>query len=236
MSRVMVLAPYVVITAAHLVCELLPGTTADTLSDVTQVLLVPALALWLTLAPGGAATRRLLRLVGIALVFCWLGDTIPRFLHGDAAFGAMIGSFAVAQVFFVAAFWPWRARSVLHRRRLLLVPYVVVLVVLLIACVPAADAMAPAVIVYGCVLSAMGITATGLNRWTWIGGAVFVVSDGLIAAEAFDVWTQPGHGFWVMITYCAALAFLVRGVIGLDSVHDSELDRPAADPRAHVAG
>jgi uncharacterized membrane protein YhhN len=172
---------------------------------------MPALALFLVAS--ARQPTRLVRLTRWALLFSWLGDSVPRLLDGDAAFGAMLGSFLVAQVCYIRAFRPYAGRSVLRVRRGWLAPYAVALVVLLAACVPASGVLAPAVIVYGVCLAAMAVHATGLNPLTWAGGAIFMVSDSLIALDAFDVWTQPGHDFWVMLTYCAAQLLLVLGVL-----------------------
>jgi len=202
------LAPYLAVTALHLACD---AAGWDTLASVTQVLLMPALALFL-IASARQPTR-LVRLTRWALLFSWLGDSVPRLLDGDAAFGAMLGCFLVAQVFYIRAFWPYAGRSVLRVRRAALTPYAAALLVLLGLCVPAAGVLAPAVVVYGCCLAAMAVLATGVNPLTWAGGTIFMVSDSLIAMDAFDVWTQPGHDFWVMATYCTAQLLLVLGVL-----------------------
>ena len=54
----------------------------------------------------------------------------------------------------------------------------------------------------------------GLGVRGGIGGAVFVVSDSLIALNTFDVLTLPAHEVWVMATYVAAQVLLVLGVMG----------------------
>ena len=208
--RPTLLTPYLLITAVHLAAQL---AGASALASATQVLLMPALALALLL---GASTRepsRLVRLVRWALLFSWLGDTVPRFFSDDAGFGPMLGCFLLAQICYVRAFWPDRERSVLHVRRGWLTPYVVALLALLATCVPQAGALAPAVIVYGCCLAAAAVLATGVNTLVWAGAAIFMTSDSLIALDAFDVWTQPGHDFWVMATYCAAQLLIVLGAL-----------------------
>ncbi|MDH2413710.1 lysoplasmalogenase [Nocardioides sp. CER19] len=202
------LAPYLLVAAAHLLCD---AAGWDALAAATQVLLVPALAL--VLVGSARQSTRLVRLTRWALLFSWLGDTAPRLLDDDAAFGAMLGCFLVAQVFYISAFRPYAGRSVLRTRRGWLTPYVVALLALLATCAPAAGALAPAVVVYGCSLAAMAVLATGVNKLTWAGGAIFMASDSLIALDAFDVWTQPGHDVWVMGTYCVAQLLLVLGVL-----------------------
>jgi uncharacterized membrane protein YhhN len=202
------LAPYLAATALHLVCDV-AGWNA--LADATQVLLMPALALFL--AGSAREPAPLLRLTRWAILFSWLGDSVPLLLTGDAAFGVKLACFLLAQVCYIRAFAPYAATSLLRTRRAWLAPYAVAVVVLLALCVPAAGALAPAVVVYGCCLATMAVLATGLNPLTWAGAAVFMTSDSLIALDAFGVWTQPGHDFWVMATYCAAQLLLVLGVL-----------------------
>ena len=70
------------------------------------------------------------------------------------------------------------------------------------------------VLLYGACLGAMAVLSTGVNRLTAVGGALFLVSDGLIALGAFVVgFGLPLQGFWVMATYLAAQALIVAGVL-----------------------
>src|SRR5690606_29259799 len=100
---------------------------------------------------------------------------------GDTAFLLMVGFFLVAQVVYIGAFWPHRAESVLHRRRALLIPYAVAIVALVLACAPNAGPLLVPVLAYGLLLGSMAVLATGVNTLVWAGGALFLVSDGLIA-------------------------------------------------------
>ena len=114
--------------------------------------------------------------------------------------------------------WPtpnvFNARSVLHVRRPLLLVYVVAVVALVLACVGGASEMLVPVLVYGACLGTMAVLSTGVNRVTAAGGALFLVSDGLIALEAFvPGFDLPAQGFWVMTTYLAAQALIVAGVL-----------------------
>ena len=77
----------------------------------------------------------------------------------------------------------------------------------------AAELLLP-VLVYGACLGTMAVLSTGVNRLTAIGGAVFLVSDGLIALDAFvPGFGLPAQGFWVMATYVAAQVLIVAGVV-----------------------
>ncbi|GED11081.1 lysoplasmalogenase [Cellulosimicrobium cellulans] len=204
------------LTLVHLAAQL---AGASALADMSQWFLMPLLAgcLWLatrrTDGDGPARRSRLVRLTLVALGFSWLGDTAPDLADGDAAFLVMVGFFLCAQVTYSLAFWPYRAGSVL-RRPLALAPYLLAFLVLVAACAPGAGALLVPVVVYGACLVLMAVTATGVDRLAAVGGAVFLVSDALIALDAFAPWyALPAQGFWVMLTYVVGQMLLVLGVL-----------------------
>lgn len=203
------MAAFSVLATGHLVAQLVGS---EGFAGVSQVLLVPPLVGYVALTR--SPVRRSLML---ALGWCWLGDTVPRFLSGDAGFLAMVGCFLVAQVVFVRIFWPDRGSSVLAAgQRGWLAPYVVVFVLLLVLCAPGAGVLLPAVLIYGGCLTAMAVLATGVSRLVTAGGVLFLVSDGLIALGAFAPGfdSLPYGGFWVMLTYTLAVLLLTVGVSG----------------------
>ncbi|MBR8742976.1 lysoplasmalogenase [Nocardiopsis sp. MG754419] len=203
------LALFTVLAVAHLAVRLLG---IDEWSRPTQAFLMPALMLVVAGATGRPRSR-LLCLAMVALVFSWLGDTAPAFASGDTGFLLMAGFFLVAQVVYVVAFWPHRTVSVLHRRRWLLTPYVGTVVLLVGVCAPHAGELLIPVLSYGLVLGTMAVLATGLGPWVAVGGALFLVSDALIALSAFAPgWNPPLNGFWVMSTYIAAQTLIVLGL------------------------
>ncbi|MDM7831386.1 lysoplasmalogenase [Cellulomonas edaphi] len=218
-------AAYALAVVVHLGALL---TGADGLADASQWLLMPLLAAVLVTAtrwPRGHLARWAL----VALAASWLGDSLPSLLESDAAFLAMIGCFLVAQVAYVVAFAPDVRRSVLHRRPVLLAPYVLVLVGLVAACAPHAGGLLVPVAVYGGVLTAMAVLATGVGPLVAVGGAVFLVSDALIALERFvPAWDLPGQDAWVMLTYCAGQALIVAGVVARHRAGIPAARRPAA--------
>ncbi|MET3974599.1 lysoplasmalogenase [Cellulosimicrobium sp. 4261] len=219
------------LTLVHLVAHLVG---AETLADSSQWFLMPVLAgcLWLAArrraADDPGRRSRLIRLTLVALGFSWLGDTAPDLADGDTAFLVMVGFFLCAQVVYTIAFWPYRAGSVL-RRPLALVPYGLALLALVVACAPSAGSLLVPVVVYGVCLVTMAVVATGVDRLAAVGGAVFLLSDALIALNAFAPWYDlPGHGFWVMLTYVVGQVLLVLGVLRRDrgaSVTTREGDR-----------
>lgn len=224
------LACFLVVAALHLVFLAASQTGA---SSLTQILAMPILAVAL------AARRdrsRLVRWTIIALAMSWLGDTVPRFFDGNAAFLAMVGGFLLAQIAYIVAFRPFAATSILRLRRGWLAVYAAVFVALLAACLSSAGVLAPAVVVYGVLLVAMAVLATGLNGITWIGGALFLASDALIALRTFaDWWPLTGalQGFVIMSTYFAAQLLLSLGV--LRRARDIRDPRDTAGERAVAA-
>ncbi len=201
-------SPFAALAFAHLVAQL---TDAKTVAAVTQWLVMPALAaaVWsTTTGPRG----RLVRLVVLALGFSWLGDSIPALFDGDTRFLTMVGLFLWAQITYVVAFWPSWRRSAL--RRPALAGYVLAFAVLVALCAPGADALLVPVVCYGVCLTLMAVLATGVHPLTGVGGAVFFVSDGLIALDAFADWyAPPVPGFWVMVTYLDGQALIASGVV-----------------------
>ncbi|WP_157550822.1 lysoplasmalogenase [Nocardioides jensenii] len=183
----------------------------DRVADGTQWLLMPLLAgaLWLDSRPD---RPRLARLTLVALLFSWLGDALPRFFSGDAEFLVMVGCFLLAQVTYIVAFRPYADRSVFHVGRVALAPYVVAVALLVALCADGAGSLLVPVLVYGACLGVMAVLATGVNPMVWAGGAVFLVSDGLIALGAFSEIEIAHDGFWIMLTYVVAQVLIVLGV------------------------
>ena len=208
MQRSIAVLAFALVTAVHLVSQLLGHRQ---IADLTQVLLMPLLALVLLRATRAPRSREV-RLVLVALGFSWLGDTLPRLADGDAALLTMIGCFLLAQLVYAAAFWPSLHRSVLGRP-LALLPYLLAGATIVGLSAREAGALLPAVAVYALAILAMAVLATGRGRVAAIGGAVFVLSDALIALDAFGVLTLPAHAVWVMATYVAAQVLLVLGVL-----------------------
>src|SRR5690606_24241382 len=106
---------------------------------------------------------------------------------------------------------------------------------LLTVTVPEAGVLAPAVVVYGLLLLAVAWLAAGHGWIGGLGGALFVLSDGLIALGAFrpDLVDWPERDLLVMATYVAAQALLVA-VILLTRSPDRTFGRSLRHPRARL--
>ncbi|WP_369238663.1 lysoplasmalogenase [Streptomyces sp. R21] len=180
-----------------LVCGFTPGHL------VAKPLLMPLLALFVV-AGGGP------RLLVAALLFGWGGDTF-LLSDADSAFLAGMASFAAGHVCYLVLF----RKTARARGGWLVGAYgvaVVATVALLWPGLPA-ELRVP-VAGYSLLLTAMAYEATRLGLVAGLGGALFMVSDTLIATGVAD-WPQlPRPDFWIMLTYVAAQYLLARGVLG----------------------
>ena len=84
---------------------------------------------------------------------------------------------------------------------------------LIALCAPNAGPLLVPVIVYGLALVTSAVLATGFSTIAGIGGAIFFVSDGLIALRSFAGITLPQHGFLVMLTYITAQVLIAYAVV-----------------------
>ncbi|MGA5897413.1 lysoplasmalogenase [Streptomyces venetus] len=177
---------------------------------VAKPLLMPLLAAW-------AALRRAPRPLLAALLFGWGGDVL---LLSDAepAFLAGMASFAAGHVCYLVLFARNGSRYAVPRARagLLAVGYTTALVTTVALLRPdlPADLRVP-VAAYSLLLTAMAYgAAIRLGLFTGLGGALFLLSDTLIATGVAE-WPQPPRpDFWIMLTYIAAQALLVLGTLG----------------------
>ncbi|MFC9127549.1 lysoplasmalogenase [Streptomyces sp. NPDC057099] len=177
---------------------------------VAKPLLMPLLVLWAAL---GQAPRLLLA----ALLFGWGGDVL---LLSDAepAFLAGMGSFAAGHVCYLVLFRTYGSRNAVPRARagLLALGYGIALVTTVALLWPdlPADLRVP-VAGYSLLLTAMAYgSATRLGLYAGLGGALFLLSDTLIATGVAE-WPQlPRPDFWIMLTYIAAQALLAGGALG----------------------
>lgn len=154
-----------------------------------------------------AATRGAPKLLLAALLLGWGGDL---FLLSDAdwAFLAGMGSFAAGHVCYL----------VLFGRRHTSVPLGIAYTVALVGTVVLLWPDLPAelripVAGYSLLLTAMAYRSSALGLTAGAGGALFLLSDTLIATGV-AAWPQlPAPDFWVMATYIAAQCLLTAGAL-----------------------
>lgn len=176
---------------------------ATRVSVPAQVLLMPTLALAaLAARPGPLRTWTL-----IALFFSFLGDALPQVVPEPWTFLAMLGAFLVAHVAWILGLWRVRPP-----RPWLLIVYLAAAVAVVAWTLPGAGVLAPGVVAYAAALMATAVLASGLGWSGVLGGAMFVLSDSLIAVQSFTTFTFSHHDVAVMATYAAAHGLLVWGV------------------------
>ncbi|WP_447036598.1 lysoplasmalogenase [Streptomyces sp. DSM 118878] len=181
---------------------------SDAAHAVFKPLLMPLLAAYVL-------TRRGPRLLLAALLLGWGGDTLLLF-DADLAFLAGMGSFAAGHVCYLVLFKRYGDEG---RRRgaagaALVAAYALALVgtvALLWPDLPA-DMRGP-VAGYSLLLTAMALGATALGPAAAAGGALFLLSDTLIATGVAE-WPQlPRPDFAIMLTYILAQSLLARAVL-----------------------
>ncbi|QDP96080.1 lysoplasmalogenase [Microlunatus elymi] len=212
--------PTVMLAIGYLLCTVLDGvaeaTGAETMSFVLRLLAMPLLiGVLITARP--LLDRTVLLVLG-ALIFSWLGDTA-----GGVSFLIKIGLFLLAQLFFIAAFWPHRQRSLVTRPWAVIV-YAMVLVGIGAPMIIQADRLAVPVMIYGFSLVAMAILATAFGKRAALGGLLFVISDSLLGLTWFYPSTA-GHlmDMVIMLSYLSAQGLLVCGLLA----HPAEQPDPA---------
>ncbi|MFW0789981.1 lysoplasmalogenase [Gordonia sp. CPCC 205333] len=204
-AMVAIVIAFVVIVSVHLVAL---GFGDDNTATLTKILIVPTVIAYLWVASKGVRTR-LFWLMLAGLGFSWLGDTVPEFL--DDGFLVMMGLFACAQVAYLAAFWPYRSSSLLHRR-MWLAPYVIAAIAVIALCAPGAGALLAPVTVYALLVGASAVLSTGLGVVAGVGGALFLVSDGMIAIRELPDWGWTSNlAVPIMATYALAQGALAIG-------------------------
>ena len=142
-----------------------------------------------------------------ALALGWLGDLA---LLGDSpsSFRLGLGSFLAGHLAWVAAL-RHRSRGTLRERPERAIPYVGAWAGLNAYLWPRAGHDRLPVLLYSAAILSMALVAldTG-ERPVALGGALFMVSDSLIALERFGDVHLPGHEGIVMATYTSAQALL----------------------------
>lgn len=210
---------YLVIAVGDMVARLV---NAELIDLIGLVLAMPALA-GVLLASRPQQTR-LTRLVLVSLFFSWLGDWVGDIIEPHVLIKIIF--FFLAHLCYIAAFWPFWRQSVL-RRPLSVAAYVIVIGALLAWIVPHSGRLAPAILVYGITLGVMAVLATGVNRLTGIGAAIFVASDLSIAIFTFVL---PGRfsldGLLIISSYLLAQLLIVLGVIAASPKEAAETRAP----------
>uniref|UniRef100_A0AAU3H042 Lysoplasmalogenase n=1 Tax=Streptomyces sp. NBC_01401 TaxID=2903854 RepID=A0AAU3H042_9ACTN len=192
------LAAFIAVAVVDL-AGLLAG--AGTVHLVAKPLLMPLLA-------ACAAARGGPRLLVAALLCGWAGDVLLM-PESDAAFLAGMACFAAGHVCYLRLFGRAGIRPAVG------LLYAAALVAFLVYLWPGLPGgLRIPLTGYSLLLAAMAWRAGALGRYAALGGALFLLSDALIATGVADRPQPPGHDFWIMLTYLAAQYLLTRGALG----------------------
>jgi uncharacterized membrane protein YhhN len=195
---------FVALLALHLVAT---ADGWDVVRLATKPLLMPVLAGWVRAWRGP-------RTLVAALLCGWGGDVLLE-IGGTGAFLAGMGCFAAGHVCYLRIFVRRGAFAGPRRAvRLRCGAYAAVWAVTVALLWPGLDAgMRVPVAVYSLLLASMAAGAYGLGAVTAVGGALFLLSDSLIATGLAGWPRPPGYDVWIMLSYVLAQSLLAGGVL-----------------------
>lgn len=205
---------YILVCIANISAEVIPS---EELGRYTKPLLMPLLLFYVYKKSIGNTTLKVLLLAG-ALLFSWLGDVVLMYQSDDTFFIAGIGLFLVAQIIYTITL----RKSTYQKPKLKpmhILPFLIYGAGLFYVLLPAGDFSIP-IVVYGVVILMMVISASARKditnhksyRLAFIGSVLFVLSDSILAINAFKT-PVPFSGLFIMSTYCAAQYFLAEGIL-----------------------
>ncbi|WP_045298144.1 lysoplasmalogenase [Saccharothrix sp. ST-888] len=200
-------------SAAHLGAI---ATGASALQLATKPALMPLLA-----AHTLARAERTPRLLTSALAASTGGDVLLQ-VGGDTAFLAGMGSFAAAHVCYVTMFVKQGALDDRRRTALVAAAYAAAWAAMVSQLWPGLGDLKLPVALYSLLLASTAVTSSGLGWRTGLGGALFLLSDTLIATQLAGWRELPGHEFWIMATYIAAQYLLAVGTLRAQSASAPE--------------
>jgi uncharacterized membrane protein YhhN len=174
---------------------------------LTKPLLMPLLAIVVWLAVPAPRDRKLFvagQLLAAAGDIALLGSGTVPFLIGMVFF---LG----CHICYIAAFVRGGAMARLKARPVVPIAYGLVLVVALAWLWGGLGALAVPIAVYALALTTMAATSSTFGWRIGIGGALFMLSDMLIAVGIADPDAISGPPIWIMLTYVAGQGILATG-------------------------
>lgn len=188
---------------------------------IFKPLLIPIL--WTYLRIGTDTSSPVFRGLQAALLFSWIGDIVLIF--GTDYFLLGLGCFFLAQVSYTVLFFRQSVNASLSliRKIFIALPFLIYLAFFLnlmlpeLGLRPDGAALKTPLVLYGIMITAMGITALwrprspkGSFTWVSIGAVFFIASDSLLAYDRF-LDSLPAAALSVMITYGIAQFGIIHG-------------------------
>jgi uncharacterized membrane protein YhhN len=191
---------------ASVVHLILNGAGVEPWDSITKCLVAPLLGVWVVEQKGP-------RLLVVALAFCFVGDL---FLEIEDLFIVGMAAFAAAHITFITFFIQRGGFDQLRRKPWILIAYDVAAIGLVAWCWGGleSDLRAP-IPVYAALLVGTAAISLASDLRAGVGGALFLVSDGIIAlGEAGRV--DKGAtitGLAIMSLYILAIFFLATAIL-----------------------
>lgn len=203
--RALAWAPYALISAVHVTAL----GTQSTLAAPTKMALMPLLAIPVLVEARRIRPRVVLTLLLAALLLSWLGDEAGVFFATMPELPLMLLFFGLAHLAYIALF----ARHLRIRR----LPWWTLVygawwVAMLAALGPHVGPLIIGVAGYGIVLAGTAAMAARCGPTITTGGALFLLSDSILAFRLFlpdtmPDWTSPA----VMLAYAIGQGLLIAG-------------------------
>lgn len=205
---------YIAVSLANVIAQIIPSEELD---RYTKPLLMPVLLFYVYKKSIGNTTLKVL-LLCVAILFSWFGDVVLMYQSNDVYFITGIGLFLVAQITYTVVLRKaaYQTPTINFIKSLPFIAYGAILFYILL---PAGDFTIP-IIIYGLVILAMMISAFSRKDRTayksyllaFMGSILFVVSDSILAINAFKIPIPYARTF-IMSTYCAAQYLLAEGIL-----------------------
>ena len=197
----------------------------EMLHFIVKPLLIPALLLLLFYTRSTVPGKNLL-LTG--LFFSWMGDVFLLFENKQSLFFIFgLASFLTTHIFYIIYFLRIRSSqvSLLKKQPIFIALVLAYGITLVWQLYPYLGHLKLPVMVYAAVICSMLLCSLHIflkvnkkaTGYYLFGAIAFVVSDSLLAINKF-YQSFPYAGIFIMLTYCAAQYFIVRGFIEQDNL------------------
>ncbi|MGA8988025.1 lysoplasmalogenase [Aeromicrobium sp.] len=213
------LLAFAAVSVIHLI---LNGADLSPWDSVSKAFIAPLLAAWVVEQRGP-------RLLIAALAFCFLGDLFLEL--GDDFFIVGMAAFAGAHICFIWFFVQRGAVEQLRRKPIIVLIYAAAAIGLVVWCWTGLESgLRPVVPVYAALLLGTASTSLATDLRAGFGGALFLVSDGIIAlGEAGRIDKDAAtSGLAIMALYILAILLLSSGI--LDKEQRTRAAGPGFDP------
>ncbi|MFD8481059.1 lysoplasmalogenase [Kitasatospora sp. NPDC059673] len=219
-TRALLIA-FVVVSVAHLTAI---AVHLPVLRYSTKPLLMPLLAAWVWASARPGTPKLLIP----ALLFGAGGDILLQ-VGGTVGFLAGMGSFAAGHACYVTMFVKLGALADRRRTAITAACYAVAWATLISLLLPDLEAgMRIPMACYSLLLAATAVTSSRIDWRAGIGGALFLLSDTLIATDLAHWKLLPAHGFLIMLTYIVGQYLLTIGTLGRTDAAPAPQTAPVA--------